>query len=138
MDEGLLTKSYQTSISLAPGAVYTFTVEARNSVGYSLPSAYLEILCAQVPDQIDPPITFTLLPGVITVQWDLPWNGGTTITSYTVEFRTNDGVHYQENTAICDGASATIINARECTIESSLFTESPYELEWGSSIYARI
>lgn len=50
LDEGILPKSYQTKVILTPGAKYNFKVEARNSVGYSLLSVPLEILCAQPPD----------------------------------------------------------------------------------------
>ncbi len=50
LDEGILPKSYQTKVVLTSGAKYNFKVEARNSVGYSLLSAPLEILCAQPPD----------------------------------------------------------------------------------------
>lgn len=46
LDSGITTKSYSTSVVLTPGATYSFKVEARNSVGYSLPSAELQILCA--------------------------------------------------------------------------------------------
>lgn len=50
LESGILPLNYMTQVALAPGANYKFTVEARNSVGYSLPSAELEILCAQPPD----------------------------------------------------------------------------------------
>ena len=39
-------KSYTTTQTLTPGAYYTFRVEARNSVGYSLPSNSFQILAA--------------------------------------------------------------------------------------------
>jgi Fibronectin type III domain len=46
---GILTLSYNTSISLTPGSTYKFRVEARNSVGYSALSSELSILWAQPP-----------------------------------------------------------------------------------------
>lgn len=46
LDQGITTKSYATQIVLTPGASYTFKVEARNSVGYSLTSDPITILCA--------------------------------------------------------------------------------------------
>ncbi len=46
LEEGVTTKSYQTQVVLTPGAVYKFRVQARNSVGFSLPSSELTILCA--------------------------------------------------------------------------------------------
>ena len=50
LDSNVLTRSYTTTVVLTPGAYYKFRVEALNSVGYSIPSADLEILCAQQPD----------------------------------------------------------------------------------------
>ena len=50
LDSNVLTRSYTTTVVLTPGAYYKFRVEALNSVGYSIPSAELEILCAQQPD----------------------------------------------------------------------------------------
>lgn len=42
----VLTKSYTTTSTLTAGAIYTFKVEARNSVGYSVLSSALAILAA--------------------------------------------------------------------------------------------
>lgn len=50
LEAGITERSYQTKVSLVPGATYRFKVEARNSVGYSLLSEELVILCAQPPD----------------------------------------------------------------------------------------
>jgi hypothetical protein len=46
---GITTKSYTTAITLIGGQYYSFKVEARNSVGYSLASASVTILAATVP-----------------------------------------------------------------------------------------
>jgi hypothetical protein len=46
LDSGITDKNYQTQVVLTPGSTYNFKVEARNSVGYSLASAELTILCA--------------------------------------------------------------------------------------------
>lgn len=46
LDSGITLKSYETTVLLTPGAIYNFKVEARNSVGYSLQSDALAILCA--------------------------------------------------------------------------------------------
>ena len=43
---GVLVRSYTTTVVLTPGANYTFKVESLNSVGYSIPSATVVILCA--------------------------------------------------------------------------------------------
>jgi hypothetical protein len=46
LTSGVTSKYYQTQVPLAAGSTYSFTVESRNSVGFSLPSAELSILCA--------------------------------------------------------------------------------------------
>ena len=48
--EGVVPMNYQTTITLTPGATYRFRVQARNSVGFSLPSSEVAILAARVPD----------------------------------------------------------------------------------------
>jgi len=43
---GIIPRSYQTTVTLTPGATYRFRVEARNSVGYSSRSTALSVLAA--------------------------------------------------------------------------------------------
>ena len=43
---GVLTKSYATTNTLISGRTYKFYIEARNTVGYSLPSVTFEVLAA--------------------------------------------------------------------------------------------
>ena len=122
---------------MTPGAYYSFKVEARNTVGYSLYSEVLTILCAQPPDQIDPPTTVESSSQVI-LTWDAPWNGGAQITAYQVKFLQSDDSTYTESTSLCDGSLSATITSRTCIIASTSFTEAPYNIEWGSSVYATI
>lgn len=39
---------------------------------------------------------------------------------------------------MCDGASASVLANRICTISNSLFTNAPFSLPWGSQVYAKI
>jgi len=72
---GVLVRTYTTTVTLTPGAFYTFKVEALNSVGYSIPSASVVILCAQPPDKpIAPTTSFSQLS--VVVSWTAPYNGG--------------------------------------------------------------
>ena len=43
---GVMPRKYMTTVTLTPRKDYTFKVEALNSVGYSLTSASITILCA--------------------------------------------------------------------------------------------
>lgn len=122
---------------LTPGAFYKFKVEALNSVGYSIPSASLEILCAQPPDKPSAPTTsFSQLS--VVVAWDAPYNGGSQILSYSIKFRQSDGTTYTEDTTICNGGLLATVNARSCTIPSVRFTTAPYNIQWGQSIWATV
>ena len=80
---GIIPRSYTTTVTLTPRAEYTFKVEALNSVGYSLTSATIKILCAQQPDQpLAPTTSFSGLS--VVVEWKAPLDRGTDITSYTI------------------------------------------------------
>ena len=85
LESGVIGQSYTTTVLLTPGAVYKFKVEARNSVGYSLESAEVEILAAQVPDQPSAPTTTQSGPNMI-VKWSMPYNGASVVFAYQVEF----------------------------------------------------
>lgn len=43
LESGIVDQDYTTSVALTPGAFYLFTVEARNSVGFSEPSAVFSV-----------------------------------------------------------------------------------------------
>jgi len=137
LEDGILDKVYQTKVTLTPGANYKFKVEARNSVGYSLPSQELMILCAQPPDQPLPPVT-TRSESEVILKWDAPWNGGSDILSYTVSFMHSDGQTFTVDTSMCDGSLTEIIASRTCTIASTVFTQTPFNHAWGSGIYAKV
>jgi hypothetical protein len=81
--DGITTQSYQTEVLLTPGANYKFRVEARNSVGFSLPSVEVTILCAQVPDKPTAPTT-TQSSDRLDVSWAAPGDGGADITAYKI------------------------------------------------------
>lgn len=97
----------------------------------------LTILCAQPPDQPTSPVTSESASNVI-LTWDAPWNGGSDILSYTISFQHSDLTTYSEDVTICDGSVAEIISARTCTIASTVFTATPFNYAWGSSIYAKV
>lgn len=127
MATGVLPRYYTTTVVLTPGAFYKFKVEALNSVGYSIPSAQFEILCAQPPDKLTAPTTaFDNLS--VVVDWVAPYNGGSEILTYTIKFRKSDGTTFVESKEICNGALTTTVLATSCTIQSYKFTEAPYNI----------
>jgi hypothetical protein len=82
-------------------------VEARNSVGYSAPSASVTILHALIASAPATPTTTNSGTNVV-IDWTEPADNGAAITSYTVLIEQSDGV-FSEN-ASCDGSDATIVS----------------------------
>lgn len=67
---GITTQSY-TVTGLSLGTTYEFTVEAQNSVGYSLTSTSVIFLHALVPNTPSTPVTANSGSNVI-VDWSAP------------------------------------------------------------------
>jgi hypothetical protein len=74
LEEAVLTKYYQTTITLTPGETYSFKVTSRNTVGDSDLSDAIAILAAKPPDA---PLNLAEVPGLTTAyQVGLLWNDG--------------------------------------------------------------
>jgi hypothetical protein len=95
------TTSYTTSVVLATGEYYKFTVESRNAVGYSFVSNQVTVMAARIPDAPLLPIT-TINNSKVDISWTAPYNGGSPILSYKVQIQTSDGATYSEDAANCD------------------------------------
>ena len=72
------------------------------------------------------------------ISWIAPDNGGSAITSYTVYIQTSDINSYKTELTFCDGSIVTIISQLSCTIPSIVLHQSPFNLSWGSHVYAKI
>ena len=78
----IATKAY-TATGLTLGTTYEFSIEARNSNGYGLPSTDFTILHAISPESPSAPTTANSGTSVV-IDWTAPNNNGATITSYVV------------------------------------------------------
>jgi hypothetical protein len=94
-------------------------------------------MAALKPYQPTAPVT-SQSESIITVTWDAPYNGGTAITSYQVTFRASDGTTFSPLIEYCNGTSSAVLSSRKCSIPSVAFTAPPFNLPWGSSIYAKV
>lgn len=92
------------------GTTYEFTVEARNSVGYSTSSVSVAFLHALPPEAPSAPTTTNSETNVI-IDWTEPLNNGSPITSYTIIIEQNDGI-FTADTTDCDGSDSTIFAAK--------------------------
>jgi hypothetical protein len=101
--------AFYTAEDLILGETYVFYVKARNSVGFSPASATTTILAAREPDIPDLPgvsAPYTQISGDnIIVTWFKPYNGGTPIESYIIQFRKSDNSTYILNSN-CNGNDA--------------------------------
>lgn len=70
--------------------------------------------------------------------WDLTDYRGSAILSYTITFRESDNLSYSESKVTCDGTQTDILTGRTCSVPKYTFIEAPFNLPWGSSIYAII
>jgi len=77
-------------------------------------------------------------PDNVVVTWVAPDNGGSPITAYTVEFLQADGTSYSTELTNCDGSTTGIRDATTCTVPVSAFKATPFELPWGSEVWARV
>lgn len=73
----------------------------------------------------------------VLISWTQPDNGGASITAFTVKIRKED-LSFTEAVAHCDGTSLTVIQDLQCSVPESVLKASPFNLVWGSSIYAKI
>jgi hypothetical protein len=92
-----------TITGLTNGVAYHFRVYANNSVGGSLISNTPSASPIGVPDAI---ATITATPGdsLTTLAWTAPFNGGSAITGYTVEYGTVTSGLYNQT---CSSSSCT-------------------------------
>jgi hypothetical protein len=74
----------------------------------------------------------------VVIDWTAPYNGGTLITSYTIEIRTSDISVYEIDSVDCDGEDSTILSETQCTVTVSTLKDTPFSLAWGSGVYAII
>ena len=138
MQAGILTNNF-TVTGLTQGVTYAFTVQARNSYGYSDPSLSVSVLAAQLPAVPTTPTTAYQNNGTsIYISWPATDNGGSAITSYTVKIRHNDGTTFTASTTACSGSSQFVLANRACYVPVSVVLAAPYNLPWTSSIFVTV
>lgn len=114
-----------------------FKVRSRNSVGLSDFSEEVAILCAQIPDVPNAP-TLVRNYDQIEIRWDAPWDGGTSIFTYTIEFRHNDDTSFSQVGVSCDGTDPAVVQARFCSVPISTLKAEPFVVDWGKTAHARV
>jgi hypothetical protein len=67
----------------------------------------------------------------VTINWVAPFNGGSTITAYTVAILESDGVTFSE-LSYCTSTGLS------CTFSNYVLKDAPYSLVNGASVYATV
>jgi large repetitive protein len=137
LEETVTEQYYTTSIDLMQGQTYKFKVQAKNDVGFSSLSSELSILAAQYPEAPTDISTYFTGTSVI-IKWAAAYNGGTAITAYDIEIQHTDGVSYSPDMVNCDGSASLIVMEKQCTVPVSLLLDAPFDIPYGSSIFARV
>ena len=133
-------KSEAFTISgLVAGTTYTYAVQSRNIVGYSVQSTAVSLVAAQGPSTPNTPVTYIdEVQNRVYIQWDEPSSNGSPITGYVVKIRSSDLVTFYEDTASCNGLQTSIITTRICSLTVQKLLESPFDLTVGTSVFATI
>lgn len=134
----VVTETSYTAEGLTPGNTYKIKLQSRNSVGYSPFSNEISILASQVPSQPEAPSTITSGYENVIVIFTAPYNGGSPVSSYKITLRQSDGVTFSEELTYCDGSDSVIKSSKRCEIPFTVFKAEPFNLDWGSSIYAKV
>lgn len=121
------------------GTTYLFRVQARSAHGISDYSNVLSVLIASKPSRPDAPsTTWSDAADTVTVSWNEPETNGGPITLYQIQIRQSNGLSYSDETSYCDGSQSSIVSANQCVIPVSVLRASPFSLDWGTSVFAKI
>ena len=83
-------------------------------------------------------VTTTVVDDIyVEITWTAPYDGGSPILSYEITIRESDYFTYS-TTAECDGTTSDVITNASCRVSFDTLVAFPYELPWGSSVYAKI
>lgn len=132
---GIIDKSY-TVTGLTLGINYEFTVDSRNSVGYSESSASIFVFHAIPPNKPSTPTSSNSGQDVI-LTWSEPSENGAAIQNYQILIITNDG-SYVEDLTYCDGTDSTIMDTQSCTVPLSTLTSAPFNLELFADVFITV
>ena len=70
------------------------------------------------------------------ISWTAPANNGSPITAYQISILQSDGVTFTQDLTNCPGSDPAVMSGLSCTIPVSSLMSSPFNLNWGSSVYA--
>jgi hypothetical protein len=121
-----------TIAGLTNGTGYTVTVRAQNATGWSPESPRTAVLIpATVPAA--PVITVISAAGpVLTVRWEAPYNGGSTITGYLVKAYVGSGPTLATTVGVTGSATHAVISGLAPGAAYSFTVKAANAVGWGA------
>lgn len=120
------------------GQIAQFQVAATSVAGTSAYSATAQMTwgaVATVPAQVGAPTT-AISGDFVTVSWPISNGNGGAPTAYSVVFQKSDSTYVAS--ASCNGALASIVNTRTCTVPMYEFRQAPFSLALNANIIATV
>jgi len=105
--DGVSTSTSTTVTGLSASITYYFRVAAVNQVGQSGWSSIVSATTAGVPSQVSTP-TSSSGDRVFTISWSTPAGNGSNITSYSVQYSSNNGSSWSTAEPISIGSTEFI------------------------------
>jgi hypothetical protein len=122
---------------LTKGLYYRFRYRVKNIYGWSDYSDIVIQIAARTPDVPVAPVTSNTQTSV-TITWEIPYNGGTPVTSYSLLIKTHDDLWVEELTYCNAVSDSTVISNRLCAIPMSVLEDEPFMLEQSSLVVAKV
>lgn len=120
-----------TMSGLPTNTVYTFRYRVKNKHGWGGFSGTVAVLTASIPASMSPP-TFAIdaaSPTSVTLTWTAPYNGGSPITAYTIEFQVGGGAAtFSTEPNYCDGSALATLTSRRCVVPMATLRAAPLHL----------
>jgi hypothetical protein len=104
-----------TKNGLTTGVIYSFRYRLKNKFGWSPFSDTDSFRAATLPSAPSAPLVSVVSNTNVRVIWSKPYNGGDSISAYSILFKHSGGSMIAIN-SYCDGTSLTIVNNRYCDI----------------------
>jgi len=126
-----------TKTGLTAGVAYSFKYRVRNIYGWSTYSAVKTQISARVPDAPAAPVTVNSLTS-ISISWEEPYNGGSSLLSYKLVIRASTGNFLVEPTYCNAEFDQTVFINRLCVIPMAALQDSPFLLAQTDEVVAKV
>lgn len=127
-----------TQGGLSTNVVYQFRYRVLNKFGWCIGySPLLTAITATIPSTVSPP-SFSIVNQLnVRIQWTQPYDGGSSITSYSIIFQQKDGSFSQDLT-YCDGSQSSVVLKLYCDVPFKEFIDPPFSLQFKDLIVVQI